>query len=349
MIKKVMIEKYMLKPVFCFLFAIIFAFMPIKIGNEANKNIPIIGAIEKASEDYTKDSLVKVTAAYGVSKIINKGIAMIQRVEISVTPFGVGASFAPGELLASAGDTIDRVANALFLVLGVLLVQKVLIGMISFVCLKCFLPIGLFLYGYFYLAKKFFPNMQHLNTVHAFGKFFVRFALIIWLIFPVTAYINKFLESSYIGSEYSQLQQSLEKDSVQFNAIAQEISGNNIEEQSAEEKGAEEKLPSEDNKEEGFFSWFTKPITEAMDNVKEFTEEIMGSVSSSNIAELADNSLNYVDSMIDDLFIVLSIFLVTNILVPLGAYVLIAKLYQLLQQDVTYQVLVEKLHEINNR
>lgn len=60
--------------------------------------------------------------------------------ENSVTPVGVGLTFAPGEPLAAANEASARVNAALFSVMGLMLVEKLRIGLISWICFKLLLP-----------------------------------------------------------------------------------------------------------------------------------------------------------------------------------------------------------------
>ena len=84
--------------------------LPLRMGEGANDGVPVIGAAEQLAADYCDRTLERATAAYVSAKVVDKTISLIQRAEISVTPVGVGLTFAPGELLAAANEAIERVS-----------------------------------------------------------------------------------------------------------------------------------------------------------------------------------------------------------------------------------------------
>ncbi len=328
--------KPFIQPSVFIVLALFFALLPINMGKNANQGIPIIGAIENSASAYTDEALLKVGGAYAISKIVNKSIAMIQRAEVSATPFGVGVTFAPGELLASASDAIDRVANALFIVLGILLVQKLLIGMFSFICLKCLVPISFVLLAIFHTCKIVYPSIPYLQNIRKLGLFTLRMALIVWLLFPVSALISTFLETSYLEAEYTQLEKALANDGEALKSNTEEL---NLQISKAQELKQEPVTPKEsakleDENDEGFSQWMMGSFSETINKAKNAMGEFAGTFSLPNISGIATNARNYIDNMIDDLFIMLSIFVVTNILVPLGVYFIMLGIYRTLRQNI---------------
>ena len=89
-------------------------YAPIRMGTGVNKDIPLIGAAESVAENYCEQTLIAATKAYVAAKLIDKCISTLQQVEISFTPFGMGVTVAPGEMLAAVNEAIERVSSALF-------------------------------------------------------------------------------------------------------------------------------------------------------------------------------------------------------------------------------------------
>lgn len=172
--------------------------LPLRMGDGVNAGVPVIGAAEQISADYCRRTLERATAAYVSAKVVDKVISMIQRAEISFTPMGVGVTVAPGELLAAANEAIERVSAALFSVMGLMLVEKLGIGMISWICFKFLLPLALILLLLRHVAGARLPWLAPT------GRFLARLALLLWCFFPAVALAAGYVEHAYLDAEYAQ-------------------------------------------------------------------------------------------------------------------------------------------------
>lgn len=172
--------------------------LPLRMGDGVNAGVPIIGAAERISADYCRRTLERATAAYVSAKVVDKVISTIQRAEFSFTPMGVGVTIAPGELLAAANEAIERVSAALFSVMGLMLVEKLGIGMISWVCFKLLLPLALILLLLRHVAGARLPWLAPT------GRFLARLALLLWCFFPAVALAAGYVEHAYLDAEYAQ-------------------------------------------------------------------------------------------------------------------------------------------------
>ncbi|WP_300709827.1 hypothetical protein [uncultured Desulfovibrio sp.] len=171
--------------------------LPLRMGDGVNAGLPIIGAAEQLSADYCRRTLERATAAYVSAKVVDKVISMIQRAEISFTPMGVGLTVAPGELLAATNEAIERVSAALFSVMGLMLVEKLGIGMLSWVCFKLLLPVALALLLLRHAAGTRLPWLGQS------GRFLARLALLLWCFFPAVALAADYVEHAYLDAEYA--------------------------------------------------------------------------------------------------------------------------------------------------
>lgn len=288
-------KKYPLS-IFLIICMLILFFLPIHIGDNANNNIPVLGHIEEFSQDYYTETLAKATAAYGVAKVINKTISTVQSTEINISPAGIGVSFAPGEMLAAANDGIERISSALFTIIGIMLVQKMVAGLVSFFCLKLMLPLAIVLILFHLYMPVIFPWGRRLGLVT------IKLALVIWLFFPLSALVSGYVEESFINTEYSKTLDALDIDAmnIEFEATQQDVTQGIIPEISTDSEG-----------------WFGN-ISGAWESLWQSIVEFSPSNAIESLREKAYKIGNYADDMIDKLFLLFSMFVVTTILIPLA-------------------------------
>lgn len=191
--------------------------LPLRMGEGVNAGVPVIGAAEQLAADYCGRTLERATAAYVSAKVVDKTISMIQRAEISVTPIGVGLTFAPGELLAAANEAIERVSAALFSVMGLMLVEKLSIGLISWLCFKLLLPLALVLSLLRHLTGGRLPQLAPA------ARFLARLAVLLWCFFPAVALAAGYVESAYLDAEYARQMDENAGEEKRLDALGKEF------------------------------------------------------------------------------------------------------------------------------
>ncbi len=191
-------------------------FLPIRIGKNANADIPIIGSMEQSAYTYCAKTANKVIVTYATAKLVDKIISTIQHTEIQFSPFGLGVTLAPGELLAAANDSIERLCTLLFSIAGVMLFAKLSIGMMSFACFKVLLPAAIL---FFFLGM--FERFR--RWARPLSGFLCQTALIIWIIFPLTSWVNNYVESAYLDKEYAVIDNELKSNSENIKQLEESI------------------------------------------------------------------------------------------------------------------------------
>lgn len=191
--------------------------LPLRMGEGVNAEVPLIGAAEQLAADYCGRTLERATAAYVSAKVVDKTISLIQRAEISVTPVGVGLTFAPGELLAAANEAIERVSAALFTVMGLMLVEKLSIGLISWLCVKLLLPLALVLSLLRHLTGGRLPQLAPI------ARFLARLAVLLWCFFPAVALAAGYVESAYLDAEYARQMDEAASEEKRLDALGREF------------------------------------------------------------------------------------------------------------------------------
>ena len=288
------------KPIVAALLLIFLLFLPVQIGEkDANRDLWFVGDMERISEEYYTTTLAQMAAAWAIVKISSKTVAMLQRGEISFTPLGVGVSLAPGELLAVVGDNLERIANVLFALVLVLLLQQFSLGFLSFVCLKILFPAAIL----FYIAGFF-----GLGFAKTFAAKLCKIALILWLCFPASAAISNFLQQGYLSEKRTQNLSILQ---------TQETGLQNL--QKFEDLGAEEAQKVQQSEENLGF------LTSLWQNAKEIASNTTNHFQKTKERAIAkiDSIVESLDGLVDRLLELTAIFLLTTLVLPLFVFVLL--------------------------
>ncbi len=263
---------------------------------------------------------------------------MLQRTEFSLGPI----TLPPGEILASVNDGIDRIASALFAVMGIMLVQKLAVGMVYFVTLKLLLPIGLVLVAITSFKQGFIPEFRRL------GFFLIKLALLIAVFFPTPALLGNYINSNYFDSRIEASQKTAEEGIAQLiaesdtNSLLASVKKNSEEKAEAETDGeapASEQAKRSwsdgaehigETEEDSFFHSLSDSISSSAHKVgtavSDTASKIGQTVSSAvdtltNIGDIlkakAEALANKADHIIDELFTMLAIFIINVIVLPL--------------------------------
>ena len=265
---------------------------PIEMGRTANRDIPVIGQLEAMSESYCSTTLSRATQAYIACKVIDRVVSTVQRTELSFTPFGIGLVIAPGELLAAANDAIERLCTAFFLVIGLTLVGQMASGMLTFLCVKFFLPLSVASLVLFCLSPRYFA------WARALGELLFKTALMAYLFFPALALATEYLNSHYLDSVYAENIQQVESGAKKLEQDEKDVTT----------------LPTQQLPKEA--GWWESTMTKVRSTLESVSIE---GIKTALVAKL-DSMWNAVDNMTDKLFAILTIFMLTTCVLPVAVF-----------------------------
>ncbi len=136
-----------------------------------------LGVIDRASTEYIDSSLVQASVAFGVAKLLNALISMLQSVEVEVSMITFSGSLGLGELLDPFNDLVEDYSSLMKLSIGSLLIQKLLLGIISDLFFKVLLTLS----GALVLVSLLRPSLAGFNQLVRLFAFlvFLRFALVL--------------------------------------------------------------------------------------------------------------------------------------------------------------------------
>ena len=83
------------------------------------------------SEQYLNESLALATTTYATSRLINAGVSTLQETNVSMSPWGVGLSVQPGQILDPINDATERLSDLCVQSIGLLGVQRILLEVIN--------------------------------------------------------------------------------------------------------------------------------------------------------------------------------------------------------------------------
>lgn len=83
-----------------------------------------IPGVDSTADAYFKDSITKAGGSYGVCRVINATVSVIQQSSVQVEPAGIGLSLAVGQIVDPINDMVERLSNVLVMSIASLGVQE---------------------------------------------------------------------------------------------------------------------------------------------------------------------------------------------------------------------------------
>lgn len=136
-----------------------------------------LGVIDRASTAYIDSSLVQASVAFGIARLLNGTISVLQSAQVEGSLLFFSGSIGIGEVLDPFNDLVEDYSSLMKLSIGSLLIQKVLLGIISDLFFKVLLTMS----GLFVLLSLMRPSLTGFNHLMRTFIFlvFLRFALVL--------------------------------------------------------------------------------------------------------------------------------------------------------------------------
>lgn len=353
------------------LFALILFCIPVKIGVGNNINIPIIGKIEKLSEEQVDGTLLRAGSAYATLKAIQIAPKIFENIEVPFVKMRIGA------LLSPIVEQLDMLDSVLFYALLVAFGEKFLLGWITYIALHWVLPIGLLLYA---LGKVSFIQ-RNFEMMGRMGIFIVQFGVLAYLLLPITAYINQSIYDAYnIDSKI----ETIQKQEKQIKQYEKELSKAQKKEETKKlapkieqeiSRQEEEKFAREISKpkeEKGFFAsiWdgakdVASDVSDGTKKAYEKTKEVASNIADetknmaistiealSNPKETIDKICSALNNALNSFMEMVAVFVITTIIVPIGVFIGFMGLFKSLYNEQVRTVgfdLVEEIQRPSNK
>lgn len=154
-----------------------------------------------------KRALVSFASARAVSGVIS----VLQGTEIDVMPAGIGATFAPGQVLAPINELVKHFSDLMLVASVSFGIQKVLIGMSGYWAISLVLTIAALGWASFYLLKRQPPAFLSKMLV---VLLMLRFAV------PVAVLGSDFLAQKFMAADYAESQNAINTAMGQASRVA---------------------------------------------------------------------------------------------------------------------------------
>lgn len=83
-----------------------------------------IPVLDSVADNYFKDSITKAGVSYGVCRLINGTVSVIQQSSVQLEPAGIGMSLAVGQIVDPINDMVERLSDVLVLSITSLGIQE---------------------------------------------------------------------------------------------------------------------------------------------------------------------------------------------------------------------------------
>jgi len=83
-----------------------------------------IPVLDSVAEKYFQNSITKAGVSYGVCRLINGTVSVIQQSSVQLEPAGIGMSLAVGQIVDPINDMVERLSNVLVLSITSLGIQE---------------------------------------------------------------------------------------------------------------------------------------------------------------------------------------------------------------------------------
>jgi len=150
-----------------------------------------IPVLDSAADTYFKDSITKAGISYGVCRVINATVSVIQQSSVQLEPAGIGLSLAVGQIVDPINDMVERLSNVLVMSITSLGVQE-LAYEISITLVPPILAVFLLILS----VLVWFKNTRVLKLQRILMSLLV-IASIARFCLPISSVANEFLQETF--------------------------------------------------------------------------------------------------------------------------------------------------------
>lgn len=172
--------------------------------------IPIL---DSSADTYFKDSITKAGVSYGVSRVINATVSVIQQSSIELEPAGIGMSLAVGQIVDPINDMVERLSNVLVMSIASLGVQE-LAYEISITIVPQILAVFLLLLS----LLVWFRNDRVIRLQKIMMSVLV-IASIARFCLPISSMANEFLQEAFFDDKIIEANETLTASTAELNKI----------------------------------------------------------------------------------------------------------------------------------
>ena len=164
------------------------------------------GFLDDKASDYVSSSLVQALSAFGLAKLFNATVSVLQSIQISVFV----SSVTIGELLDPFNDMVEDFSGVMKVAISSLIFQSILLKIIATVYFKAFVTLSGLLFGYLYWTKSRLTEVAYKVFVTAVG---VKFLLVLVVL------LSALVDASFLNEEKTQTMDKIQIHSEEMNEV----------------------------------------------------------------------------------------------------------------------------------
>lgn len=172
-----------------------------------------IPGIDSAADAYFKESITKAGVSYGVCRVINATVSVIQESSLQLEPAGIGLSLAVGQIVDPINDMVERLSNVLVMSIASLGVQELAYA-ISLTIVPQILAILLLSLS----VLVWFENTRVLKLQRILLSVLV-IAAIARFCLPVSSVVNEFLQETFFEEKIVAANEKLSASTVDIDRL----------------------------------------------------------------------------------------------------------------------------------
>ena len=169
--------------------------------------------IDSTADAYFKDSITKAGVSYGVSRLINATVSVVQESSIGLEPAGIGLSIAVGQLADPINDMVERLSNVLVMSIASLGVQE-LAYEISVTVVPQFIAVFLIILS----LLAWFDN-ERIDKLQKIILSVLVIASIARFCLPISSLANEFLQETFFEEKIIEANQQLTASTADLNEL----------------------------------------------------------------------------------------------------------------------------------
>ncbi|MGM0452351.1 MAG: hypothetical protein ACQERN_04200 [Thermodesulfobacteriota bacterium] len=215
--------KFYVKKILLSLVVVLLAILSATSGIENVCDDILFKGLSRQTNQYLNETMVKAGASYGMVRLGNSLVSVIQETEIGIPATGTAIAF--GQLLDPVNDILERTSVVMTISLASLGIQKILVKISAWLSLTILLTVSMAILLIGIWLPHFMPNGDPAGLVAKC----LLVALLIYFFVPLAYYANGTVYRLFMEKSYEKTAAAMEN----FNKDLKEIQ----EEKEAVEKG----------------------------------------------------------------------------------------------------------------
>ena len=164
------------------------------------------GKLDDRASTYFSHTIKRALVTFAIARAFNATISLLQDSEISISPWGVGATLAVGELLDPINDIVERFSWVMLISTTSLGIQKILMEIGVWFGIKILISFSMAII----LIGIWIPRISNVSLM-SLGYKLIIVAIVIRFCIPLIAVASDKVYDLFLKDKYAEATQSLEE------------------------------------------------------------------------------------------------------------------------------------------